>query len=162
MNWADYSILAVIGVSVLISIWRGFTREAFSLAGWVLAFWVALGFSHSLEGVLQPYIEVPSLRLSVSFISLFLVTLLLAALVNHLAVELVQKTGLSGTDRMVGIFFGIARGAVVVLALVIVAGLTALPRDAWWGDSALLPYFEETAIWVRQYLPADLAEHLQY
>lgn len=162
MNWADYSILAIIGISVLISLWRGFTREALSLLGWIVAFWVALSFANNLEDLLKPHIEVASLRLSAAFAILFLLTLLLAALVNFLAVQLIQKTGLSGTDRMIGIFFGIARGAVVVLALIIMAGLTALPRDAWWGESVFIPYFQETALIVRQYLPDELADNIQY
>ncbi|SCZ63734.1 CvpA family protein [Thiohalomonas denitrificans] len=162
MNWADYSILAIIALSLLISLVRGFTKEALSLAGWLVAFWVALTFANNLEPLLQPYIEVPSVRLSVAFAVLFLVTLLLATLVNFMAVQLVRKTGLSGTDRFIGAFFGIARGVVVVLALVILAGLTALPEDPWWSASLLIPYFQETAIWVRYYLPDELANSIHY
>ncbi|WP_303909077.1 CvpA family protein [Thiohalomonas denitrificans] len=162
MNWADYTILAIIALSLLISLVRGFTKEALSLVGWLVAFWVALTFSNNLETFLRPYIEVPSLRFSVAFAALLLFTLLLAALVNFMAVQLVRKTGLSGTDRFIGAFFGIVRGAVVVLALVILAGLTKLPEDPWWDASILMPYFQETAIWVRYYLPVELADSIHY
>ncbi len=162
MNWADYTILAIVALSLLISLLRGFTKEALSLVGWIVAFWVALTFADNLEALLRPHIEVPSLRLSVAFALLFVITLLLAALVNFMAVQLIRKTGLSGTDRFIGAFFGIARGAVVVLALVILAGLTALPEDPWWHASVLIPYFQEMAVWVRQYLPDELANSIHY
>ena len=162
MNWADYSILAIIALSLLISLVRGFTKEALSLAGWLVAFWVALTFADNLEPLLRPHIEVPSVRLSMAFAVLFFVTLLLAMLVNFNTVLLIRKTGLSGTDRFIGAFFGIARGAVVVLALVILAGLTTLPEDPWWHASVLMPYFQEMAILVRHYLPTDLANSIHY
>ena len=162
MNWLDYSILAVIGVSVLISLWRGFTKEALSLAGWIIAAWVALTFADKLQMLLEPHIQVPSLRLIVAFAILFIATLFLAGLINYLAVQLIKKTGLSGTDRMVGIFFGVARGCVVVAVLVLVGGMTPMPQDPWWNQSQLMHYFQDMAIWLRQFLPADIAKSIQY
>ena len=162
MNWVDYSILAIIGVSVLISLWRGFTKEALSLAGWVVAAWVALTFADKLQVLLEPHITVPSLRLMVAFAILFIATLFLAGLVNYLAVQVIKKTGLSGTDRMVGILFGVARGCVVVAVLVLVGGMTPMPQDPWWNQSQLLHYFQDMAIWLRQFLPVDIAKSIQY
>ncbi len=162
MNWVDYSILAVIGISVLISIWRGFTKEALSLAGWIIAAWVSLTFADKLQGLLEPHIEVPSLRLIVAFAILFIATLFLAGFINYLAVQVIKKTGLSGTDRMVGIFFGVARGCVVVAVLVLAAGMTPVPQDPWWNQSQLMHYFQDMAIWLRQFLPADIAKSIQY
>lgn len=162
MNWVDYSILAIIGVSVLISLWRGFTKEALSLAGWVIAVWVALTFADRLQVLLEPHISVPSLRLMVAFAILFVATLFIAGLVNYLAVQVIKKTGLSGTDRMVGVFFGVARGCVVVAVLVLVGGMTPMPQDPWWHESQLMHYFQDMAIWLRQFLPADIAKSIQY
>ncbi|MDH5786543.1 MAG: CvpA family protein [Chromatiales bacterium] len=162
MNWVDYTILAIIGVSVLISLWRGFTREALSLAGWVVAAWVALTFSDKLQNLFVAHIDVPSLRLIIAFAILFVVTLFLAGLINHLAVQVIKKTGLSGTDRMVGIFFGVARGCLVVAVLVLVGGMTPMPHDPWWKASQLMHYFQDIAIWIRQYLPADIARSIQF
>lgn len=162
MNWVDLFILGILGVSVLISLWRGFTKEAFSLAGWVLAVWVSLTFADNLEGLLHSQIETPSLRLVVAFAILFFLTLMVAGLINYLAVQLIKKTGLSGTDRVIGIAFGLARGCVVVTALVLVAGFTALPHDPWWRQSALLHHFQDMAVWVRGWLPPDLARSIRY
>ena len=104
LNWFDYAILAIIAISILISIIRGFTKEALSLAGWIVAAWVALTFSEQAEPLLRDYIDIPSIRLLVAFVALFIITLFLAALVNYLVSQMIQKTGLSGTDRMIGIF----------------------------------------------------------
>jgi membrane protein required for colicin V production len=162
MNWVDFVILGILGVSILISLWRGFTREALSLAGWVLAVWVALMFSDNLERLLRSQIDTPSLRLIVAFAILFFLTLLVAAFINYLAVQLIKKTGLSGTDRVIGIAFGLARGIVLVTVLVLLAGFTAVPRDPWWNQSSLLHYFEDLAVWTRGWLPVGIAKNIRY
>lgn len=162
MNWVDYAILAIIGVSVAISIWRGFTKEALSLAGWIIAAWVALTFADNLQVLLEPHIEVPSLRLIVAFTILFIATLFIAGLVNYLAVQVIKKTGLSGTDRMLGVIFGVARGALVVALLVLIGGMTPMPQDPWWKEAQLLHYFQDIAVWLRQFLPDDIAKNIRY
>lgn len=162
LNWLDYAILAVIALSVLISIIRGFTKEALSLVGWIVASWVALTFSEQAEPLLRDYIEIPSIRLLVAFVSLFIITLFLAAFVNYLVSQVVKKTGLSGTDRMIGIFFGIARGIVIIAVLVMIAGMTPIPQDPWWGESQLIHYFESIAQYISQFIPDDFAANLRY
>lgn len=162
MNWIDYCILAIIGFSTLVSVWRGFAREALSLMAWVLAAWMAMRFSGELAGMLENMIEASTPRLIVAFVLLFFATLLAVALVNILILKTIQTTGLSGTDRVLGIFFGIARGIVVVAALVMVGGLTAMPGDSWWDDSLFLHYFEDAALWMKEYLPEDVAESIDF
>ena len=162
MSTADYVILGLVGLSATVSLLRGFVREALSLAGWVLAFWVALTFTRDVAAILPPSISVPSARLAVGFLALFFGTLLAAALVNFLAAQLVERTGLSGSDRLLGVVFGVARGAVIVAILVLLAGFTALPQDPWWRASALLPHFQQMALWTRGFLPPDIAAQIRY
>lgn len=162
IHWADIVILAVIGVSALISVLRGFLREVLSLLAWILAFWVALTFTSQLAPLLEAYVEVPSIRFILAFAALFLVTLLGMSLIGHFVVKLVDKTGLTGTDRMLGLLFGMARGGLVVLVLVLLAGLTQVPQDPWWRESGLLAHFQRAALWVREYLPESIAEHIRY
>lgn len=162
LTWVDLIILGIIGISVLISLMRGFTREAFSLAGWILAFWVAFSFAGNLEDLLRPYIDTPSMRLLAAFAILFFITLLLSATLNFLAVQVIKRSGLSGTDRMIGVVFGVARGCVIVAVLVMLAGLTRVPQDQWWKQSLLLHYFQDMAIWLRAYLPAEIAENIRF
>lgn len=162
MTWVDYGIVGLVALSALVSLLRGFLREALSLAGWVMAFWVALTFTRELASALPASISVPSARLAVAFFALFLGTLLVAALVNFLAGQLVERTGLTGTDRLLGVAFGIARGAVIVAILVLLAGFTALPQDPWWRGSALLPHVQQMALWIRGFLPPDIAAQIRY
>ncbi len=162
MIWVDYAILAILAVSAVISIFRGFVREALSLSGWVVAFWVALTFSGDLAAMLEGQIGVASVRQAVAFFALFMVVLLATGIAIWLAGMVVDKTGLTGTDRMLGVLFGIARGIVVVGLLVLVAGLTPLPQDRWWQESTFLPHFETVAVEIRALLPPDIAARLKY
>ena len=75
---------------------------------------------------------------------------------------MVEKTGLSGTDRMLGIIFGIGRGAVIVSVLVLLAGLTPVPQDPWWSQSTFIPHFESLALKIQELLPPDIAQQLTY
>lgn len=149
MIWVDIVIPGIIAISALFSLMRGFVREALSLLGWLAAFWVALTFAKDLADLFLGGISLPSLRMVVAFTILFVVTLVLTALINHLASQLVKKTGLTGTDRMIGMIFGIARGVVVVAVLVMLAGFTTMPQDPWWHESVLIETFHELALWLR-------------
>ncbi|AFJ03795.1 Colicin V production protein [Methylophaga frappieri] len=162
MNWVDFLIIAIILLSAGISIIRGFVREVLSLISWVLAFWVALTFYTYLAGLLVPYIDTLSIRLFAAFFVLFAVTLILGALVNHTIAQLVDKTGLSGTDRALGVIFGLLRGIAIVTVLVILAGLTPMPTDDWWQNALLLPQFERLATWALGFVPADIAAHVNF
>ena len=112
--------------------------------------------------MLDGLITSPSLRIVVAFSVLFIVTLVLAALVNFFASQLVKRTGLTGTDRVLGMFFGILRGAVIVAILVLFAGISTLPQEPWWRGSLLIPHFQGLAIFLRDLLPADVARHFVY
>lgn len=136
----DWLILGVLGISTLISIRRGFVREALSLVTWIVAVVVARLFAAQFAILLENHIELDSFRLVVSYFVLFVGTLAVGGMVNHLVGEFVKLTGLSGTDRFLGMFFGLARGAIIVL--VAVAGLNYLElatEDQWWVESRLIP-----------------------
>ncbi|RKZ78106.1 MAG: CvpA family protein [Gammaproteobacteria bacterium] len=162
MFWVDYVIIGIILLSAGISIIRGFIKEVLSLGSWILSFWVALTFSPHLATLLNNYIAAPSLRIFAAFTTLFIITLILAALVNHLISTLVEKTGLTGTDRSLGVIFGILRGIAIVTLLVLLAGTTPMPADDWWQNSLLIEHFEKLAIWVRELLPVDLADYINF
>ncbi|MBE0438934.1 MAG: CvpA family protein [Gammaproteobacteria bacterium] len=162
MIWVDYLIIGIIVLSATISIVRGFIKEVLSLASWALSFWVALSFSPHLATLLTDYIATPSIRLFTAFFTLFLITLILGALVNHVISTLVEKTGLSGTDRALGVIFGLLRGGAIVVLLVLIAGATLMPNDSWWQNSLLIEHFEKLALWARQLLPADIAGYIHF
>lgn len=162
MNWADYLIVILIALSMLIGLWRGLLREVISLATWIAAFAISMLFAEDGAVHLTPYIDIPSLRIAVAFGGLFLATLLIGGLVGILASYLVHFTGLTGTDRVLGMAFGLARGAAVVVVLVLAAGLTPLPRDPWWQQALLLPHFQVGAVWLQAFLPPELAQNIRF
>lgn len=150
MNWADWAILAILVISSLISLKRGFVKEALSMANWVLAFFVAMTFRDQLSSLLVSQISTPSIRDMVAFAVLFAATLIVGAMVNYLIGEVVRMTGLSGTDRMFGVIFGFIRGFIIVMAiLLLVPGLVPIDQDAWWKESAFIPHLMEFEGWCR-------------
>ncbi len=160
--WVDMVILGLILLSSLISLIRGFIREAFSLAVWVIAFWVSWRFFRDFSIQLEGFIATPSVRLGVAFILLMLLSLAVGGLINYLVIRLIDSTGLSGSDRFIGMIFGAARGILLVAVLVLLAGLTPLTEDPWWRESLLIPYFQELAIWLKTLLPPEVADKFQF
>lgn len=149
MNWADWTILTIIAVSSLFSLKRGFVREALSLVTWVSAFIVARLFSQSLAVLLESYIETPSVRLVAAFAILFIATLIVGVLVNKLVGALVDATGLSATDRILGIGFGAARGGLIIVAIVALIGMSPAVNDRWFRESQLIPHFVLMEAWTK-------------
>lgn len=160
MNWADYIILAVLGLSVLIGLWRGLISEVLALGIWVAAFWVAWTFGPSVAAGLEHRIELPSARIAVGYGACFIAVLILGAMVRFLVSRLVEGTGLSGTDRLLGMVFGFARGVLLVTLGVFLLGFTAFSRDPWWHDSVLLPQFKEVAAWLGERVPDNVRHYL--
>ena len=153
MTVIDWVILAVVAVSCLISLKRGFVKEALSLASWVAAFVIARLFSGNLATLLDGMVETNSLRWIIAFVILFAGTITIGAMINHLVVEMVRMTGLSGTDRVFGMVFGLIRGLVVLVAIVYGLQFTMVPQDAWWNDSLFIPHLSSMADWARKTLP---------
>lgn len=153
MNWADYAILTVVLISVLIGVFRGFTREVFGVAGWVLAFWAAIQFVDPVSGWLVERIETPSVRRAVAFGGVFLGTLLLASILTFFLGSAIRDSRFSGVDRTLGGGFGFLRGLFVIAVLLLVASGTAARKDPWWQQSVFVPRLEWTADALKSVLP---------
>ena len=146
-TWVDWAIIAIIAISSLISLKRGFVKEALSLVTWIIAGVVAWMFGGALSQHLTEFIEMPSARVIAGCAILFVATLLVGALVNFLISELVRVTGLSGTDRFLGMVFGGARGALLVVVLTGLLSLAPVHQVPWWQQASLLPHFLMVADW---------------
>lgn len=141
MNWIDFTIIGVILLSTVISLIRGFVKEAISLAIWFAAFFIASQFYADLATYMTKF-EDQLIRNGVAIAILFASTLILGGLVNYLVSQLVQFTGLSGTDRALGSVFGLLRGALIVSALLFFLDtFTASSGSLWWQESVLIPEF---------------------
>lgn len=146
-TWVDWAIIAIIAISGLISLRRGFVKEALSLLTWIVAGFVAWTFGGSLSQYLTDYISTPSARIIAGCAILFVGTLVVGALINFLIGELVRVTGLSGTDRFLGMAFGASRGALLVVVAVGLVSLAPVEQDPWWQSSVLIPHFLLIADW---------------
>lgn len=162
MIWIDIAIIAVIALSAVIGFFRGFLREALGLATWVVAFWLAFVLATPTAGYLESWIHVDSARLAAAFALIFIVVLILGAIFNYLLGRLISSTGFAGTDRALGIVFGVVRGVAVLILLVLLAGVTPVPRDSWWQHSIFVGQLEQGAVWVRGYLPPNIAQAITY
>ncbi|MEJ5863326.1 CvpA family protein [Pseudomonas farsensis] len=146
-TWVDWAIIAIIAISSLISLKRGFVKEALSLLIWIVAGAVAWMFGGSLAQYLESYIQTPSARVIAGCAILFVATLLVGAMLNFLIGELIRVTGLSGTDRFLGMAFGAARGGLLVVVAVGLLSLGPVQQDPWWQESRLIPQFLLVADW---------------
>ncbi|OUS12132.1 colicin V production CvpA [Gammaproteobacteria bacterium 53_120_T64] len=151
MNWADWAIFAILFLSMLIGIVRGLVKEAMSLAVWISAGALAMLLYPSLAVYLVDLIRTPSLRFLTAWAGIFVAVLLVGGLLNYLLGKLVDATGLSGTDRLLGLVFGAARGGIIIMAiLVILPGILPVAEDAWWHQSILIPQFLRFEGWARE------------
>ncbi|MFA9460802.1 CvpA family protein [Thiohalorhabdus sp. Cl-TMA] len=155
MTLLDVIWLLIIGVSAVISVWRGFVREVFSLAAWVLAVVVAARLGSPLANALDGTIADPQVRAVTAFLLLFFVTLLLASLVGIFAYRMVHSAGLKATDRSLGLFFGVLRGIVIVGVVVLVVRGTPVRDFPVYGESALRPGFDPVANFLHRLLPEE-------
>ena len=153
MTVVDVIIIFVIFLSALFSLLRGFVKEAISLTTWIAAIWIATTFSSKLAVILPEGIESEAVRLLVAFGLFFIVTLMLGALINVVVANFVKKTGLSGADRVFGIFFGFLRGLLIIVVFVVVGSFTPLPEQEWWQSSNLLERFEKLSYMLKPYFP---------
>ncbi|WP_295990125.1 CvpA family protein [Rugamonas sp.] len=162
MTLFDYLVIFVLIASVVISTMRGVVKEILSLASWVVAFVVANAYSAALAKMLPAMVPGDVLRLILAFIALFLGVRILMGLLTLALDALIKAGGLSLADRGLGGLFGLGRGLVIVLAAVILCGMTSVPQQAFWRNALLSPLAETGARTVKPFLPAALAQHVQF
>lgn len=158
----DWAVIAIAGLSALLGLWRGVVSEVLSLAAWVAAFLAAGQFSGLLALRLTSAFGDKGVANVAGFAIIFVGVLILFALVRFLAKSLLSAIGLGPLDRVLGGIFGLARAAVVLLVLVILGGLTTLPREPWWSEANFSPPLETAVMAVKPHLPQALAKKIRF
>ncbi|WP_011609070.1 CvpA family protein [Histophilus somni] len=154
-NYLDLMIIGIILFSIIISLLRGFVREVMSLATWIVAFLVANNFYPYLATYLTQ-IEALYVRNAVAIAILFVATLIVGAMLNYIISQLVDKTGLTGTDRVLGACFGLLRGILIVAALLFfIDSFTNFAQSDWWKTSKLIPHFGFIVEWFFEQIQAN-------
>lgn len=162
MSWLDLIIIGVIALSALISLIRGFVKESISLITWIVAGVLAFRYFSPMAELLEPFVSAPQIRSVAGFVILFVISLIIGAIINFTMSQLVSKTGLSGTDKALGVVFGGARGVLIVTMIILLASLTPMPTTEWWQDSAMVSVFQQLAEWVKGIIPADAVENFSF
>lgn len=162
MTVFDYAVIFIIGLSVMLSVIRGAVREVLALAAWVLAFLAAQSYTVEIAAMLPDTLSNPSLRLMVGFAVIFLTVLVIMSVIAILCSKLVKASVLSVADRTLGAVFGLARGFLMVLILVLLGGLTSLPKQPTWKDAQFSSQLERVATYVKTWLPEGLSKRINY
>jgi membrane protein required for colicin V production len=149
LNWADWTLIIIITLSSLMSLKRGFVKEALSLATWVVAFIVARSFHPNLQTLLAGSISEPMIRTIAAFCILFVGTLLVGAGINFIVGALIRLTGLTPIDRLLGVAFGLARGLILTVVVIAVLRLTPFEQSEWWKNSVVIENLSILEQWSR-------------
>ena len=147
LNVFDWVIVVIVGASAIYGLIRGFIRELLSLAAWFGAYFLSRMFAYQFSHILSAWVDTELIRISLAFVILFIATLVVAGLLINLATGLVGITGLTATDHVFGLAFGILRGAVIVVVMVSLLSLTPISQDTWWQSSWLIPHFVMVDDW---------------
>ncbi|HEV2432166.1 MAG TPA: CvpA family protein [Burkholderiales bacterium] len=161
MTWLDYTVIAILVISIAWGAWRGMVHETLSLAGWIMAFVAANLLAAPLAESFPANMR-PEFRVVAAFVTVFVGTLVLTTLLSALVTKFVKVSVLHSLDRWLGALFGLLRGLVIIIALAMVAGLTPLPRSAGWKESAGGYSLAQTVIQLKPWLPPAFANRLKY
>ena len=162
MTVVDIVILAIVGISIALGALRGLVREVLALVAWVAAFLLSNFLAPEAAKLLPQGMGSEEIRLLVSYVVVFIIVLVALSVLAILASKLVKVVGLGAPDRVVGGVFGLVRGVLVVMILVLLAGLTALPRQPAWRDGVFSGPLETFAGHIKAWLPADLSKRIKY
>lgn len=162
MTIFDYVVVAILGVSVLVGVWRGVVSEVLALVAWVVAFFAARASAAEVGSMTSAWLAEPALRYVAGFGAVFIGVLALFALGRWLLKKLLGAVGLGPLDRMLGGVFGLARAGLIVIAFVVVGGLTAMPQQPWWREAQLAPPLETAVIALKPWMPPSVAQRIRY
>ena len=161
MTWFDYAVIAIVCVSVVLAAWRGVVREIVALAGWAAAFILSSMYAQELAQWLPASLS-PMLRTVIAYVAIFLAVLLLSGLVGLLLAKIFHAAGLGLTDRAVGALFGLVRGLSIVFVVVMLAGLSSLPKEPSWREAVFSGPIETAVLAAKPALPKDIAQRIRY
>jgi len=162
MIWIDFVIAGLTVICAIIGLWRGFGSEVFAIMNWIIAVSVALSFDKDFVRFVPVIGEHPATRIAGAFVGLLMITLALGAVIGFLLENQENQSGVGFFSRLGGMMMSVVRSVILITVLVILAGLTALPKDSWWQESKLLPPFQLLAVGLRDHVPSGIAEYVNY
>lgn len=161
MTVFDYLVLIIIAASLLMGMWRGIVGEIIALAAWIVAFFAARWWGDEAAGLFVA-IDDPTLRLVAGWVGVALSVLVGMALLRLAVRGLIKALGMTVSDRILGLVFGVARGLMIVMILVAIGGMTALPKEKWWSEAYLSAPLETAVLASKPWLPSEVAKRIRF
>ena len=154
LNWIDYGILSVLVISMIISFMRGLIKESISLAVWVVALGAAILYADALGSHLQR-IDSENARYVIGFIAIFIGVLLVGMILSVVVGFVLNKSSLRIIDRVLGLFFGVARGVLLISAFFMLTSVTGVELSQV-KQSQLSPSFQPLVKWLTDFVPKKI------
>lgn len=145
MNWVDWIIVGVLFISMLMAFMRGASREIIGICAWLFGAYLAFIYTPQWQGLLESQVETPEFRYLIVFLVILIIFLILGALLGKLLSNLVKAIGLAGLDRLLGIFFGLARGLLLVVIFIMIANFTPMVKSPSWTSSWFITHLKGSA-----------------
>jgi len=162
MIWVDFVITGLAITCALTGLWRGFSSEVFAIFSWMVAVSVSLNFDKDFVRFVPATGDHPATRIAGAFIALLLITLVIGAAIGLLLGLQRNSQSIGFFSRIGGMLMSVVRSVIIITILIMLAGLTPLPKDAWWQESKLLPPFQLLAVGLRDHVPSGIAEYVKY
>ena len=162
MTMFDYITLTVVGLSLVFGLWRGMISEVIALLAWGLGIFAAFSFGAQLGALLPLDLADATVRTLIGCVLIFVGILIIMAIVRLLLLKAIKALGLTVSDRLLGMFFGLARGLLIIMLLVALGGMTAAPSQPWWREATLAPPLETAVLALKPMLPLDLAKRIRF
>ena len=162
MSTVDIVILCLVALPTVVGVFYGFLNILFSLLSWAVSLGLSVKLVPYFSPLLENYVNTPILRDALAFIALFILSLLVMTGISYFLVKLLGSAGLTAADRILGLFFGMGLGGLIVTVIIFMAGFTALPQEVWWEESKLASPFERISIWSSRFLPESINANLSY
>lgn len=162
MTLFDYIALTILVLSLCFGLWRGMVSEVLALVAWGLGIYATFLFGPGASSLFAAVVGEPILRLLLGCLLVFFAVLIVMALLRLLILKMIKVLKLTASDRLLGMFFGLARGALILLLLVAVGGLTSAPSQPWWRNAMFAPPLETVVLAMKPLLPNDLAKRIRF
>lgn len=161
-TWIDYVLLAIILISTIISLWRGFISEIISLTIWIVAFVLAFHYAASLGDAFKTHIISDSLRLAMGFVIILIAVLLIGAVLKFIMNRIRDKKEIGVTDRISGTILGLLRGLFLVIMIILLGELTTFSKTIAWQNSVMIPHLQFLTDWTKHAIPNDFMNYISF
>ncbi|MFZ1246440.1 MAG: CvpA family protein [Azonexus sp.] len=162
MTGFDYAVIGIVGISLLFGLWRGVVGEVIALLAWIAAIFAAVEFGTPVGRAVFTGLSDPALRTLAGCVAIFVGVLITMSLLSMVVRSMVKALGLSISDRILGMIFGLVRGVLVCMVLVGLGGMTSAPTQPWWRNATLAAPLETIVLATKSWLPDDLAKRIRF